>query len=409
MLKKSLISILFVTASLSHVPAYAGWDAGSLAEIKARAVAAMNAGGFDAAVTILAKPASENPFEEDLKKLLAQAYAARGWGYARDGRFEDALLDFKKARVAEPQKQAATYLGLGYASLRLKETDDALYYLNEAVYLNPDEPQARVLLGEIYYQRGKLDDAIREWERSYELRPEEHVKAMLAKVKKEHGVEGSFTKRETYSFNVKYEGEEKRELGDLVMDILYKATSNVGGDLGFYPKQPVNVILYTRRQFTDITDAPDWSGGVFDGNIRIPVGGKGIDETALAAVLHHEYTHAVLYMIAGNAVPTWLGEGLAQYEERWARPARPAQGLEPVPLSSLSGSFMGMGDAEKAKSAYEQSLSAVQYYVDRFGIYNLSRIVRLLGEGRSLSDAMAEASGVTLDEFEGLWRASLSR
>jgi hypothetical protein len=230
------------------------------------------------------------------------------------------------------------------------------------------------------------------------------IKELLAKARKELGVEGSFTDRETYYFNVKYEGEEKRQLGDLVLDVLYKASSNVGGDLGYYQKEPINVILYTRQQFSDVTDAPDWSGGVFDGNIRIPVGGKDIDKTALAAVIHHEFTHAVIHREVSGHVPAWLDEGTAQYEERWARQPK-ADGFTPVPLSTLDATFINM-DPDKAKNAYAESLSAVQYYVDRFGMYSLSNLIKNLGEGRGVSDAMKKAAGVSLSEFEQDWLGS---
>ncbi len=185
------------------------------------------------------------------------------------------MEDLKKARLNEPKKQFATYFGLAYCSYRLKQADDALDYLDEAIFLEPSEPQARTLRGQIYYQRGRLQEAVSELELALQEKPgDKGIKDLLAKARKELGVEGSFTDRETYYFNVKYEGEEKRQLGDLVLDVLYKASSNVGGDLGYYQKEPINVILYTRQQFVDVTDAPDWSGGVFDGNIRIPVGGR---------------------------------------------------------------------------------------------------------------------------------------
>jgi hypothetical protein len=158
----------------------------------------------------------------------------------------------------------------------------------------------------------------------------------------------------------------------------------------------------------DVTDAPSWSGGIFDGNIRIPVGGGHIDETALSAVLHHEFTHAVLHTIAGSKIPTWLDEGIAQYEERWARePEGDVRGGVFIPLSSLSGSFITIGDSGKVRQAYAESLSAVRFYVDRYGMYSLSRLVKLLGEGRGLSDAMFEAAGVSQADFESLWRNSL--
>ncbi len=376
--------------------------------VKNQAINALNARDFGSAIKILEPASAADPFDDEFKRLLGFAYDGKGWELSGREKFDSAIECFKKARLVEPKKEMATYLGLGYALFRLKNSDDALYYLNEAVNIDPNGEQPHELLGQINYDRGKLREAIREWELALEIKPDNNdVKASIARAKKELGVEGSFTKRETYYFNVRYEGEEKRELGDEVLNILYSASTNVGGDLGYYLKEPVNVILYTRKQFVDVTDAPSWSGGIFDGNIRIPVGGH-IDNTALSAVLHHEFTHAVLHTIAGNKLPTWLDEGIAQYEERWARePEGDVRGGDFIPLSSLSGSFMGIGDPGKVRQAYAESLSAVRFYVDRYGMYSLSNLVKLLGEGRGLSDAMVEAAGISLADFESLWRNSL--
>ena len=49
----------------------------------------------------------------------------------------------------------------------------------------------------------------------------------------------------------------------------------------------------------------------------------------------------------------------------------------------------------------------MQFFVDRYGMFSLSRVLSLLGKGKGISDAMNEAAGVTLPQFEGLWRESL--
>ena len=379
------------------------------ADARSKAIEALNGHDFDGAIRLLENPASEDLFDSEQKKLLGFAYTGRGWAKAMSGRFDEALEDFKKARLEEPEKNSQTYLGIGFSYYKLKKADDALYYLAEASNIDPGNKEAHELLGQIDYERGRLDEAVREWERALALEPEnDALKQVLEKAKKEQGVEGSFTKKDTYSFVVKYEGEEKKDLGNLVLDTLYDATANVGGDLGFYPRDPICVTLYTRKQFVDITDAPTWSGGIYDGIIRLPVGGGRIDKVTLSAVLHHEYTHAVIRMMAGGKVPVWLNEGLAQYEERWARPhVEPGPIKNFIPLSELSGSFMGM-DADKAEQAYAQSLSAVQYYINRYGMYSLSKLVKLLGEGRGIGEAMEEAAGVAPEKFEEYWHRNAS-
>jgi hypothetical protein len=46
--------------------------------------------------------------------------------------------------------------------------------------------------------------------------------------------------------------------------VLDTAFWRIGKALGAYPSAPINVILYSERQFHDVTGAPEWAGGGFD-------------------------------------------------------------------------------------------------------------------------------------------------
>ena len=70
-----------------------------------------------------------------------------------------------------------------------------------------------------------------------------------------------------------YEGATQKAIGDQVSSILESAYWRIGKTMNTYPSQTLNVILYTNRQFQDITRAPAWAGGGYDGRIRLPVGG----------------------------------------------------------------------------------------------------------------------------------------
>ncbi len=378
-------------------------------DLMAQAVQAMNAKDYDEAVRIMERANQADPFDESVKSMLAQAYKARGWALYSKEDFDDGMVDFKRANSYESKKNHDTYLALGYGSFRLKNYDDALYYLYDAVYINPDDTDSHEMIGSIYYQRGKLGEAIDEWEAALRIRPDnQDLERMLAKAKKEFKVEGKFDRTETYYFNIKYEGGERGDLGDMVLDILDRAYRDVGSDLDYFPNEPVTVILYTQKQFSDITDAPAWSGGVFDGSIRIPVGGE-VNETALSIVLYHEYAHAVVAMVAGRGVPTWLNEGIAQYEQHWVqeRPVTMSR-ADAVPISSLDGPFVSISDPEKAGAAYLESLSVVSYFVQQFGKYNLARFVKLVGGGKTVPDAVRECTGISYGDFERYWLSSLS-
>ena len=49
--------------------------------------------------------------------------------------------------------------------------------------------------------------------------------------------------------------------------------SRIGKTLNSFPTETLTVILYTNREFHDITRSPAWATGNYDGRIRIAVGG----------------------------------------------------------------------------------------------------------------------------------------
>ena len=90
---------------------------------------------------------------------------------------------------------------------------------------------------------------------------------------------------------------------------------DLASQLGYEPSEKIIVILYTQKEFVDITEAPSWAGAINDGKLRIPIRGVSVMNTELARVLKHELTHSFLSSLAGGRCPTWLNEGMAQMME----------------------------------------------------------------------------------------------
>ncbi len=66
----------------------------------------------------------------------------------------------------------------------------------------------------------------------------------------------------------------------------------------------------SREAYRKTTDAAEWSGGQFDGRIRVPVLDRQGMDAPMRHVLAHEVTHACLAML--GSWPAWFQEGLAQ-------------------------------------------------------------------------------------------------
>lgn len=305
------------------------------------------------------------------------------------------------------------HLGVGIACYKLHDDTCAEKELTRAVEINPRDPVSFVILGELYYRKDDLETASAYWEKAVELNPSDaNLRARLERIRKEHRTEKDFNREMTSHFLVKYEGREKIEAGRIVLKILEDAYGAVGRALSYYPDQEIQVILYSGRQFQEVTDAPGWSGGIYDGKIRLPIGGIDHETPGLRSILYHEYTHAVVRDLTPRC-PTWLNEGLAQYfEGREINPRqkeslkRMAQAGKLPPLSGLEGSFMGLNGSQAAQ-AYLISLSSVRYLIDSFGMYRAKAILDELASGVDTGKAISNAMTLSYEEFELGWKRSL--
>jgi tetratricopeptide (TPR) repeat protein len=309
---------------------------------------------------------------------------------------------------------AASYLGLGIAHFHLKDDREAERMLQRALELEPRLKMAYQVLGDLAQRRDDLESAATNWEKALEIDPSDGaLRAKLERIRKEHRTEKDFNRDVTSHFSVKYEGREKIEAGRIILRILEDAYGEVGRALSYYPDREVAVILYSNQQFQDVTDAPGWSGGIYDGKIRIPIGGIENETPGLRRLLLHEYTHAVVRAITPRRVPTWLNEGLAQYFEgrevipRQQEMLRQLSQAGKIPsLSDLEGSFLGL-NGPQATYAYLLSLSAVRHMADRYGIYRVKMVLEELSSGADTARAISNALLVSLQDFERGWKRSM--
>jgi tetratricopeptide (TPR) repeat protein len=282
-----------------------------------------------------------------------------------------------------------------YAALlvRTGNASEALPYAERAVRAAPDSPDALTVLGYVQFAADHTADAIRTWKHSLDLRPDATVQKYLEKAQRDSAAEANYTQHESSHFTLKYEGRQTSETlrGQLVAT-LESEYDDLVRELGIAPRNSIPVVLYTEQSFFDVTQAPSWSGAVYDGKLRIPINGLTSVTPELTRVLKHELAHSFISQLSGGRCPQWLNEGIAQAVE----PKHLSHGQllaelfrtqREIPLNALEGSFMQLSGAQ-ATVAYEESLAAVQYISDTYGMSDLQRILERLGQGSSTEAAL---------------------
>src|SRR5262249_31771729 len=124
--------------------------------------------------------------------------------------------------------------------------------------------------------------------------------------RREAGVHSGLELLRDGRFSFMFQGPAEQKLAAHARTVLDASFATIGRSLGAYPPNSISVILYTDQQFRDITGAPEWSGGGFDGQIRLPVQGAAQNLALFDRMLTHELTHAMVHGLARRNVPAWL-------------------------------------------------------------------------------------------------------
>jgi tetratricopeptide (TPR) repeat protein len=277
---------------------------------------------------------------------------------------------------------------------------DAALELERANTLKPDSAELLRMLGSARYDADRVGDAITAWKRAQELAPDATTATLLHKAEKEIGVEEKSRSKESRHFTLHYQGDSTSpELQQQILATLESAYQDLSRQLSFEPAENIIVILYTKTEFMDITEAPTWAGALNDGKLRIPIGGIIAVDANLERNLRHELTHSFVHWLSKGRCPTWLNEGLAELMEprsasMYARQLGPLfLDRKAIPFSVLQHSFTRFSPVQ-AEMAYAESLSAAEYLRDRYGTYEIRRMLQNIGSGAEPEAALTNSTGM---------------
>jgi tetratricopeptide (TPR) repeat protein len=254
------------------------------------------------------------------KEISAIAYFLAAKYEMAHGSMEKAALYLEHARLLLPGNDVLL-VHQASVSAQMGKMADAAAFAERAVKLAPLNAGAFAMLGYADMQMDKLKEAVKALKRSTELQPDPAVEEMLARAQREVQAESTFAEEATSHFKLRFEGGQAApELRRQILEILETDFNDLVRSLNFSPRESIFVILYTDKQFFDVTQAPSWSGALFDGKLRLPINGVKVVDTEFARVLKHELTHSLIAQLRRGRFPTWLHEShhLAVYARHWS-------------------------------------------------------------------------------------------
>jgi tetratricopeptide (TPR) repeat protein len=328
-----------------------------------------------------------------LNQLGMRAYGGRDYAEA-DGRFREALQ-------YDPRNSQAQ-LGLAATCFGRGEHRLAASILERAILDHPDHPDLHALLGSVYYGQDKVEEALAEWQKSHALRPDRAVRERIDKLLRERSIDGAYRRSEAAHFTLKYDGEKAgAELGDQILAHLDEEFAGLSGRFDYNPSQPIVVILYPQRQFYAATGAEANVAGLFDGTIRVPIGGLRQISPDARRVLRHELAHAFIAGKSRGTAPRWLHEGIAQHIE--------GQVTSRATGATLARKYQDLGQKEAwgLEFSYPAALSLVEFLIEREGFHRLMDVLEKMAGGASAEAAFERATHYSLSDLRDAWGKAL--
>ena len=372
--------------------------------LNSEAVALNDEGDFAAAADRLREALRQRPDEPVLRRNLKTVL--HNWAVAElnANRPESAIgLAEEGLSLGE---DPALLAALGVAQARTADWAAALRSLERSVQLGVSDPGTLVALGKVYRQQGNRQAAVEMFQRAREKGAAGTAfDKSLQRLERELDAEWGFDELRSPHFEISFSSGENLEAARIVLGSLEEAYFVVGRKLDSYPADRTQVVLYPEQEFHDVTQAPSWTGGVYDGRIKLPVRGLHEAGPLLDRTLRHEYAHVVISQLTHGNVPVWLNEGVAIWSEQdragervgWARDT--IAGRQLFRLGDLRRPFIQL-PAEQVNIAYAESYLAVHAIVDEHGERSLRDLLVRLGTGESFAAAFQDTLSTPLADFE---------
>jgi Flp pilus assembly protein TadD len=348
------------------------------------------------------------------RELMVASYLAAVEFELGRGRIDAAQDLARRASNAAPQ-EPRLLVAQSLALMHRHDYRQARDLLLRAASLAPNSVEVLKFLGFVEYSSDRVEDAVRTWKKAQRLAPDPEIQRFLERAERETAAEERFKEANSTHFTLRFEGQQvSAGFGREILETLEAVHRELAAELQSAPRETILVILYTGQAFYDVTQAPSWTGALFDGKIRVPVEGLSSMTAELRRVLKHEMVHSFIRARTLGRCPAWLNEGLAQALEGRssagfaARLAEMMKSGRAPSLAALNEPFMKL-EPELVPVAYGLSLAAVEMLRGRYGMGDLARVLDHLASGAGADAALRAALRTSLGEVESELLQALPR
>lgn len=366
----------------------------------------------------LSYEANEDLIFEVADLLPGDYYVESLWGdllYFK-GDYEQALSHYENALFKRPE-DIDLHGRMGLAAMQQMLYENAITHFEKVLAGKPETFFVLYALGRCHFELKHLDEAIEFWEKALKLakddREKKAIEEALNQARELLASTSDATREEDQRFVIHFAGNSQKDLGDITFEMLEEIFFQVTDSLNFKPEVKINIIFFLTEEYYKVSR--EWSAGSAQGiQIMVPLKSGYKSPDYVKGLLAHEFTHTIIHLKTSNRCPLWLNEGLAQYQEFNAAYGSP-ETLRPdyenilqkdfidkrnfVELNQVPSLIGGSSHYQIARG-YLASYLAVRCMAEFYGEQSFDSLLSSLGRGKSLDEAMNEATGKSMGDFQ---------
>ncbi len=272
-----------------------------------------------------------------------------------------------------------------------------------ALGFDPDYLPAKIQLAQDLLRLGQETEG---WRLADAVQKEDGYDVEAYNLATLHDTMASFASLTNQDFVLRMSPHEAAVYGAGALALLERAKTTLCAKYGLDLRQRTTVEIFPEQKDFAVRTfgMPGDPGylGVCFGNVitaNSPVAFPG-NPVNWESMLWHEFCHVVTLHLTRNKMPRWLSEGISVYEESqadsaWGQRMNPQYrelilGGKLTPVSKLSAAFLTARSNLDLQFAYYESSLVVDYLVKRFGLESLKAILRDLGDGTEINEAIAK-------------------
>ena len=297
--------------------------------------------------------------------------------------------DLESVRIqAHAGSQTGGKLEKASALLSANQPAEALAILERLLQANPKDPGLLAMAGMAAYQSDQAKSAASYWRASLDLAPNPAVERMLERAQREVDADRSGQKLVGIRVNFRYDDKTVTpEQAHSLAAIVESEFTRVSEQLGCRAEERITAVIQSRDAYMRTTGAAEWSGGQYDGRIRV-----ALIESVPGPETHRAFAHEIVHacLARTGSWPAWLHEGLAQKLSGQSAPAqeraavRAEKGMPT--LEQMGGSWSRLS-ARNAQLAYAKALLAAELLYEHYGT---AGVRSLLQNPQNLAAAAAD-------------------